>query len=81
VTAVEPEVPELARERGATGDVDVRVDLTATGGVTAVAIARSADPALDNAALDAARRSTYAPAIDACHAEPGSYLFRVRFDG
>jgi hypothetical protein len=36
---------------------------------------------LDDAALDAARRSTYAPEIVDCKTQSGSYLFRVEFDG
>jgi TonB family protein len=59
----------------------VRVDLTQTGAVRAVSIARSTgDPALDAAALEAARRSTYAPEVTDCAPQPGSYLFRVEFD-
>jgi protein TonB len=81
IDTAEPDTPESARERGATGTATVRVDLAETGTVRGVAIAHSAgDPSLDAAALDAARRSTYAPEIEDCSARPGSYLFRVEFD-
>jgi protein TonB len=81
IDAAQPDTPESARERGATGTATVRVDLAETGAVRGVAIAQSAgDPSLDAAALDAARRSTYAPEIEDCSARPGSYLFRVEFD-
>jgi TonB family protein len=81
VAVVDPDLPEIARERNVTGTVDVRVDLTETGEVRAVSIASSPDVSLDEAALDAARRSTYAPEIVDCKAQSGSYLFRVEFDG
>jgi protein TonB len=83
ITTVEPEIPEAARALGqVTGVVNVRVDLSESGSVLGVAVARSAgNGALDAAALDAARHSTYAAAIEDCRAQPGSYLFRVEFDG
>jgi hypothetical protein len=34
---------------------------------------------MDAAALAAARRSTYAPAMRDCKAVPGTYLFRADF--
>jgi protein TonB len=81
ISVVDPEIPDIARERGITGTVDVRVDLTETGAVSAVSIARTADASLDEAALDAARHSSFAPEIVDCKAQAGSYLFRVDFDG
>jgi TonB family protein len=83
INAVEPEIPETARALGqATGVVNVRVDLRESGSVLGVAVAKSAgNGALDAAALDAARHSTYAAAIEDCRPQAGSYLFRVEFDG
>jgi protein TonB len=81
VAVVDPETPDIARDRNVTGTVDVRVDLSETGEVRAVSIASSPDVSLDEAALDAARRSTYAPEVVDCKAQSGSYLFRVEFDG
>jgi TonB family protein len=75
------EMPDIARERNVTGTVDVRVDLSETGAVRGVSIANTPDAVLDEAALDAARHSTYAPEIVDCKAQSGSYLFRVEFDG
>jgi TonB family protein len=81
IDVADPEMPAMARERNVTGTVDVRVDLSETGAVRAVSIANSPDVVLDDAALDAARRSTYAPEIVDCKTQSGSYLFRVEFDG
>jgi TonB family protein len=81
IVVADPEMPIMARERNVTGTVDVRVDLSETGAVRSVSIANTPDAMLDQAALDAARRSTYAPEIVDCKAQSGSYLFRVEFDG
>ncbi len=81
VLVADPEMPDMARQRNVTGTVDVRVDLSETGAVRAVSIAHTPDVVLDEAALDAARRTTYAPEIVDCKAQSGSYLFRVEFDG
>jgi protein TonB len=81
VDTVEPRVPDVAREEHAVGVANVRVDLDERGAVLGVTVAKSAgNVALDAAALDAARRSTYAAAIVDCRPEGGSYLFRVEFD-
>jgi protein TonB len=81
IVVADPEMPDMARERNVTGTVDVLVDLSETGAVRAVSIAHTPDVVLDEAALDAARRTTYAPEIVDCKAQSGSYLFRVEFDG
>jgi TonB family protein len=81
ISVADAEMPEIARERNVTGTVDVRVDLSETGAILGVSIARTPDTSLDDAALSAARSSTYAPAIVDCKAQSGSYLFRVEFDG
>jgi TonB family protein len=81
IAVADPEMPDIARERNVTGTVEVRVDLSETGAVRAVSIANTPDAVLDDAALEAARHSTYAPEIVDCKAQSGSYLFRVEFDG
>ena len=81
IDTIEPRVPEIAREQHAVGVANVRVDLDDRGSVLGVTVAKSAgSAALDAAALDAARRSTYAAAIVDCRPEGGSYLFRVEFE-
>ena len=78
--AIEPEYPELARQQALTGTTQVKVTLAESGAVTdAQVYASSGSPALDAAAVAAARRSTYAPEIDDCRPRAGSYLFRAEF--
>ncbi len=80
LVAVSPEQSSSAF--GVASDVTamIRVDLDATGRVTGVSVYRSSgSPELNNAALDAARASTYAPEVRDCRAVPGSYLFKVEF--
>ncbi len=80
LTVVEPDMPTIAVQEGATGEVGIRVDLSATGSVVGTAIERSSgNAALDAAARDAAQRSTFAPEIDDCMARGGTCLFHVDF--
>jgi protein TonB len=80
IRAVEPDYPEIARERGAVGVAQVRVTLLATGAVRDAAIYRSSgDGSLDLEAVKAARASTYAPAFEDCSAVGGQYIFRAEF--
>ncbi|HTV74705.1 MAG TPA: TonB family protein [Candidatus Acidoferrales bacterium] len=77
---VQPEYPEIAREQGAVGTTEVQVTLDERGGVVAVAVAQSSgNKALDEAALAAARASTFSPEIDDCQPVGGTYLFRADF--
>jgi protein TonB len=78
--AVEPDYPELARQQGLTGTTQVKVTLAETGTVVdAQVYASSGSPALDAAAIAAAKRSIYTPEIDDCRQHAGSYLFRAEF--
>jgi protein TonB len=78
--AVQPETPDIAREQGATGTTQVKVTLTPTGSVTSATVYKSSgNQALDNAAVMAAKQSTYAPAVENCVKVPGDYIFRVDF--
>lgn len=75
-----PEMPEMAREEGLSGTAEVKVTLSAQGTVTDATIYLSTgSPVLDAAAVDAARRTTYAPKIVDCETVAGEYLFRVEF--
>jgi TonB family protein len=63
VVRVKPVYPEIARMAGATGTVDVEVVIDVTGRVVAARVVRStAIPALERAALTAARQWLFTPA-------------------
>jgi protein TonB len=82
VQQAQPEYPDSAREQGL-GEVQVavRVTIGPSGSLVNATISQSAgNMALDQAALAAARQSTYAPKIVNCQPEQGDYLFRVTFD-
>jgi len=74
------ETPEIAQEQGLTGTTQVEVSIDPDGAITATSIYRSSgSQALDNAALAAARQSTYKADVRNCEAVAGSYLFTVVF--
>jgi protein TonB len=82
VQQAQPEYPDAAREQGL-GEVQVAVKVTIgpSGSLVNATISQSAgNMALDQAALAAARQSTYAPKIVNCEPVTGDYLFRVTFD-
>ena len=79
---VEPEYPLIARNAGATGTTQIKVTLDAQGRVTAASVYKSSgNAALDNATLDAARRSTYRPGEFLCEPEANSYIYQADFSG
>lgn len=83
VRALPPDYPDSARKLNL-GNVyvDVLVHVSATGAVTSAQVTRSSgNPAIDGAATDAARKSTYSPKVVKCQAVPGTYLFRADFEG
>ncbi|MGH7660200.1 MAG: TonB family protein [Vulcanimicrobiaceae bacterium] len=78
---VVPDMPEIARQMGATGTAQIKVTLDPNGGVTAVTIFKSTNnKALDQAALQAAQQSKYAPEVRNCQPVGGSYLYTVTFE-
>ncbi len=78
INAVTPAAPEDADVQ--TGTAQVRVDLAPTGAVVHATIYRSAgNMLLDQAALRAARSSTYRAETKDCALVGGSYLFTVDF--
>ncbi|HEY1729462.1 MAG TPA: TonB family protein [Candidatus Baltobacteraceae bacterium] len=78
---VVPDMPEIARQMGASGTAQVKVTLDANGNVTAATIATSThNSALDKAAVQAAQQSKYQPDIVNCVPTPGSYLYVVTFE-
>jgi TonB family protein len=60
---VMPQYPEAAREEGIQGEVFIRVFVDTTGSVVEAEVFKSAHPALDSAALAAAREWTFTPAV------------------
>jgi len=80
--AVEPDYPDIARQQGAVGTAKIKVSLDAAGHVLEATIQKSAgNAALDQAALKAAKASSFAPEVVNCVKTPGSYLFSADFTG
>jgi TonB family protein len=82
VNTVTPEYPDSAREQGL-GEVQVTVIVTIspTGSLVNATMGQgSGNMAMDQAALSAARQSTYAPKIVNCQPVEGTYNFKVTFD-
>lgn len=79
---VQPDTPEIAKQAGATGTVNVEVTLSATGTVLSTSVYKSSgNSSLDQAAIAAAKQSGFAPALKDCLPVGGSYLFRADFEG
>ena len=82
VNQVTPEYPDQARDLGL-GEVQVAVEVTISpsGSLVDAKIAQSANNmSMDQAAIAAAKQSTYAPKVVNCQPVQGDYLFRVTFD-
>ncbi len=75
-----PVLPTIAAEQGTSGTTLVEIRLGATGSLESSNVfATSGNPHIDRAALEAARLSSYAPAMHGCTASGGSYLLHVEF--
>jgi TonB family protein len=83
IAAAVPEVPAVLQVNGlASGTTMVQVDIDAEGHVLDTSIAKTSGVyGLDQAALKAARASTFAPQVRNCVGVAGSYLFEVDFPG
>ena len=78
--AITPQEPPIASDQGLTGTAKIKVDLDASGTVVGTSVYLSTGSTqLDQAALDAARQSRYAPEQIDCKDVSGSYLFTVEF--
>jgi TonB family protein len=78
---VQPEYPESAKEIGL-GAVTVQVEVTVgpSGNLLGAKVYKSSsNMAIDQAALRAARESTYSPKLIDCAPSQGDYLFRADF--
>ena len=83
IVAAVAEVPsELQSARLNSGTTVVQVDIDAEGHVLNASIAKTSGVyGLDQAALKAARQSTFQPEVRNCAGVAGSYLFEVDFLG
>ena len=80
IVAVSPDAPAGDSLPPSNVTAMIKVDLDANGNVTGVSVYASAgSPELDQAAMQAARESTYAPERRDCRPVAGSYLFKVEF--
>lgn len=80
IVAISPDAPASAYGGATDVTAMIKVDLDATGRILGVSVYRSAGSLeLDQAAMQAARQSTYSPELRDCQAVPGSYLFKVEF--
>jgi TonB family protein len=79
VTPARPDPPAVAQFNRITGTVHVLVSLDAEGRVVSAAIQQSPSALLNGASIDAARRSTYRPALHDCKPVPSEYLFSVDY--
>jgi TonB family protein len=78
---VTPDMPEVARQMGASGTAQIEVSLDARGNVIAASVYTSTNnSALDKAALQAAQQSKYSPEIVNCAKSAGSYIYTVTFE-
>jgi periplasmic protein TonB len=77
--AVEPDMPAMAQQQGITGDVQVVVSLDQTSHVTQAKIQSSPSVVLNQAALSAARQSTFHTEVRNCQPIAADYLFVVTF--
>lgn len=78
--AVEPDTPPLAQQQGISGTVQVVVSLDATSHVTSTKVQSSPSAILNNAALSAARQSTFQTQIVNCKPIAADYIFSVEFN-
>ncbi|MBV8369236.1 MAG: energy transducer TonB [Candidatus Eremiobacteraeota bacterium] len=77
--AVEPDTPPMAQQQGISGQVQVIVALDEGSHITSVSIGSSPSAVLNQAALSAARQSTFQTEIKDCKPIAARYLFTVDF--
>lgn len=77
--AVEPDMPAMAQQQGITGDVTVDVSLDEASHITGATVESSPSKILNNAALSAARQSTFQTEIKDCKPIAATYRFVVTF--
>ena len=83
IVAQVPEIPSALQSAGLTsGTTMVQVDIDGEGRVVNAAVLKTSGVyGLDQAALRAAKESTFQPQITNCVGVAGSYIFEVDFPG
>lgn len=77
---ITPVYPKSARRKGQEGDVSIAVTLDANGCVATAEVATSSgNPALDSAALDAARKARFSIPPDGAPPLPRSFAIDISF--
>ena len=79
IEAASVDTPSLAQQNGISGIVDVIVRLDEHSHIVATRIARSPSPLLNDAALRAARTSTFHTEVRDCVPIAAEYVFSVEF--
>lgn len=74
-----PEYPEIAKKTGIEGIVWLHLRIDKNGKVTKAYVARSLEPSLDQAALEAAKKTTFYPALQRDRPVGVWATYRVRF--
>ena len=77
--AIEPDTPALAAQQGIHGTVQVIVSLDADSHVAGARIMSSPSAVLNQAAMNAARQSTFQAQIRGCQPIAADYIFSVEF--
>ncbi len=77
---VEPDTPPMAQQQGISGVVQVVVSLSADSRVTGTRVQTSPSAILNQAALTAARQSTFQTEIRDCKPIAADYIFSVEFN-
>ena len=77
--AVEPDTPPMAQQQGIQGTVQVIVSLDESSHITGTSIQSSPSAILNNAALSAARNSTFQTEVRDCKPIAARYIFSVDF--
>ena len=77
--AVAPDTPPIAAQQGISGEVQVVVSLDTDSHVVATRIQSSPSAVLNQAALSAARQSSFQTEIRDCHPVARDYIFTVYF--
>lgn len=75
-----PRYTDAARAAGIEGRVRVSIDVDAEGNVTSVEVIGSLDPALDEAALEAARGARFSPATHCGQPVAARFTVAIRFE-
>jgi protein TonB len=79
IHAIEPDTPALAQQQGIQGTVQVVVSLNEGSRVTGTRVQSSPSAVLNQAALSAARQSSFQTEIRDCKPIAADYIFSVEF--